>query len=359
MAVSVQMPALGESVTEGTVTRWLKQEGDPVAVDEPLLEVSTDKVDTQDPRRRWRRPDQIVAAEDDVVEVGGELAVIGEAGEAPRPRPRRTAAAPAPAAAPEPAPAAAPAAPAAARLLAVGRHRRRRGVDRDARARRVGHRGHGDPLAEEGRRPGRGRRPAGQVSTDKVDTEDPVAGRRRAVVDHRRGRRRRPGRRRARRGRCRRRRARSGSRRTRARSGSGSEPKPEPAPEPKPAPAAAAPAAPAPGRGRASAGDDGPYVTPLVCASWPPSTTSTCPPSPAPVSAGTSASRMCWPPPRTKPAAARLHRPRDRGARRCRTDPVGTRGLLGPAGPPARHHPEGQPDRQLTAKKTTCRPPRS
>ena len=49
MAFSVQMPALGESVTEGTVTRWLKQEGDRVEVDEPLLEVSTDKVDTEIP----------------------------------------------------------------------------------------------------------------------------------------------------------------------------------------------------------------------------------------------------------------------------------------------------------------------
>ena len=49
MAVSVQMPALGESVTEGTVTRWLKQEGDTVTADEPLLEVSTDKVDTEIP----------------------------------------------------------------------------------------------------------------------------------------------------------------------------------------------------------------------------------------------------------------------------------------------------------------------
>ena len=49
MAISVQMPALGESVTEGTVTRWLKQEGDTVEQDEPLLEVSTDKVDTEIP----------------------------------------------------------------------------------------------------------------------------------------------------------------------------------------------------------------------------------------------------------------------------------------------------------------------
>lgn len=49
MAFSVQMPALGESVTEGTVTRWLKQEGDTVELDEPLVEVSTDKVDTEIP----------------------------------------------------------------------------------------------------------------------------------------------------------------------------------------------------------------------------------------------------------------------------------------------------------------------
>ena len=82
MAVSVQMPALGESVTEGTVTRWLKQEGDTVEVDEPLLEVSTDKVDTEIPSPASGVLTKIVAQEDDTVEVGGELAVIGEAGEA-------------------------------------------------------------------------------------------------------------------------------------------------------------------------------------------------------------------------------------------------------------------------------------
>jgi 2-oxoglutarate dehydrogenase E2 component (dihydrolipoamide succinyltransferase) len=85
MAISVQMPALGESVTEGTVTRWLKQEGDTVAVDEPLLEVSTDKVDTEIPSPAAGVLTKIVAQEDDVVEIGGELAVIGEAGEAPAP----------------------------------------------------------------------------------------------------------------------------------------------------------------------------------------------------------------------------------------------------------------------------------
>ncbi|MCG5432677.1 2-oxoglutarate dehydrogenase, E2 component, dihydrolipoamide succinyltransferase [Mycobacterium sp. MYCO198283] len=81
MAHSVQMPALGESVTEGTITRWLKQEGDTVEVDEPLLEVSTDKVDTEIPSPAAGVLKKIVAQEDDTVEVGGELAVIGDADE--------------------------------------------------------------------------------------------------------------------------------------------------------------------------------------------------------------------------------------------------------------------------------------
>ncbi|GAA1849655.1 2-oxoglutarate dehydrogenase, E2 component, dihydrolipoamide succinyltransferase [Pseudonocardia ailaonensis] len=80
MAFSVQMPALGESVTEGTVTRWLKNEGDAVEVDEPLLEVSTDKVDTEIPSPVAGVLQRIVAGEDETVEVGGELAVIGDAG---------------------------------------------------------------------------------------------------------------------------------------------------------------------------------------------------------------------------------------------------------------------------------------
>ena len=67
MAVSVQMPALGESVTEGTVTRWLKQEGDTVEVDEPLLEVSTDKVDTEIPAPASGVLSKIIAHEDDTV----------------------------------------------------------------------------------------------------------------------------------------------------------------------------------------------------------------------------------------------------------------------------------------------------
>ena len=83
MSFSVQMPALGESVTEGTVTRWLKQEGDRVEVDEPLLEVSTDKVDTEIPSPAAGVLERIVAGEDETVEVGGELAVIGDGGPTP------------------------------------------------------------------------------------------------------------------------------------------------------------------------------------------------------------------------------------------------------------------------------------
>jgi pyruvate dehydrogenase E2 component (dihydrolipoamide acetyltransferase) len=81
MAFSVQMPALGESVTEGTVTRWLKQEGDTVELDEPLVEVSTDKVDTEIPSPAAGVLTKIIAQEDDTVEVGGELAVIGDGSE--------------------------------------------------------------------------------------------------------------------------------------------------------------------------------------------------------------------------------------------------------------------------------------
>ena len=78
MSVSVTMPALGESVTEGTVTRWLKAEGDQVTADEPLLEVSTDKVDTEIPAPASGVLQKIVVQEDETVEVGTELAVIGD-----------------------------------------------------------------------------------------------------------------------------------------------------------------------------------------------------------------------------------------------------------------------------------------
>jgi pyruvate dehydrogenase E2 component (dihydrolipoamide acetyltransferase) len=82
MATSVTLPALGESVTEGTVTRWLKQPGDQVAVDEPLLEVSTDKVDTEIPSPVAGTLLEIKAAEDETVEVGAELCTVGDEGEA-------------------------------------------------------------------------------------------------------------------------------------------------------------------------------------------------------------------------------------------------------------------------------------
>src|SRR5664280_2220405 len=123
MSERVTMPALGESVTEGTVTRWLKNVGDQVAVDEPLLEVSTDKVDTEIPSPISGMLQEILVHEDDTVPVGAELCVIGEgAAPAAAPPADQGAAAPAPAAAPaaepppavEPPPAAPPAAPAPA-----------------------------------------------------------------------------------------------------------------------------------------------------------------------------------------------------------------------------------------------------
>jgi pyruvate dehydrogenase E2 component (dihydrolipoamide acetyltransferase) len=81
MSTSVTMPRLGESVTEGTVTRWLKSEGDQVQADEPLLEVSTDKVDTEVPSPASGTLLSIKVQEDETVEIGVELAVIGEEGE--------------------------------------------------------------------------------------------------------------------------------------------------------------------------------------------------------------------------------------------------------------------------------------
>ena len=102
MSFSVTMPALGESVSEGTVTRWLKNEGDMVAVDEPLLEVSTDKVDTEIPSPVAGILTKIVVGVDQTVAVGAELAVIADS-----------------AGASAPAPAAAPAAPVAAPVVAA------------------------------------------------------------------------------------------------------------------------------------------------------------------------------------------------------------------------------------------------
>ncbi|MGW5923444.1 2-oxoglutarate dehydrogenase, E2 component, dihydrolipoamide succinyltransferase [Nocardia fluminea] len=181
MAFSVQMPALGESVTEGTVTRWLKQEGDTVEVDEPLLEVSTDKVDTEIPSPTAGVLSKIVAQEDDIVEVGGELGVISDAGEAPATAPEPAAAPaeaePAPEPEPEPAaqapaaeapaPAAAPAASAASgtpvKMPELGESVTEGTVTRWLKA-------VGDSVEVD--------EPLLEVSTDKVDTEipSPVAG---------------------------------------------------------------------------------------------------------------------------------------------------------------------------------------
>src|SRR5690606_36745867 len=79
MPTPISMPALGESVTEGTVTQWLKQEGDTVEADEPLLEVSTDKVDTEIPSPVSGVLTKILVGEDETVEVGAQIAIISGA----------------------------------------------------------------------------------------------------------------------------------------------------------------------------------------------------------------------------------------------------------------------------------------
>ncbi|MYT70649.1 MULTISPECIES: 2-oxoglutarate dehydrogenase, E2 component, dihydrolipoamide succinyltransferase [unclassified Streptomyces] len=176
MAVSVSLPALGESVTEGTVTRWLKAEGERVEVDEPLLEVSTDKVDTEIPSPAAGVLASIKVAEDETVEVGAELAVIDDGSGAPAPQeaPQQEAApaaeAPAPA---QEQPAPAQEAPAAASggsaegtdvtLPALGESVTEGTVTRWLKE-------VGEEVAED--------EPLLEVSTDKVDTEipSPVAG---------------------------------------------------------------------------------------------------------------------------------------------------------------------------------------
>jgi 2-oxoglutarate dehydrogenase E2 component (dihydrolipoamide succinyltransferase) len=111
MSVAVTMPQLGESVTEGTVTRWLKKEGERVEADEPLLEVSTDKVDTEIPSPASGILRGIAVDEDETVEVGAQLAVIEDSDFAAAPEPAAAPAAPAAAEPPAP-PAPAPPAPA-------------------------------------------------------------------------------------------------------------------------------------------------------------------------------------------------------------------------------------------------------
>ncbi|MGD1217829.1 2-oxoglutarate dehydrogenase, E2 component, dihydrolipoamide succinyltransferase [Streptomyces krungchingensis] len=181
MAVSVTLPALGESVTEGTVTRWLKAEGERVEADEPLLEVSTDKVDTEIPSPAAGVLASIKVAEDETVEVGAELAVIDDGTGAPAAAPAPAAAeAPAAPAAAAPAPVAeAPAAPAPAAAPAAAPAGGASGTDVVLPAlgesvtegtvtrwlKQVG-----EEVAED--------EPLLEVSTDKVDTEipAPVAG---------------------------------------------------------------------------------------------------------------------------------------------------------------------------------------
>lgn len=117
MATAVIMPALGESVTEGTVTTWLKSVGDTVALDEPLVEVSTDKVDSEVPSPVAGVLLQILVPEDETVEVGTQLALIGDASEAPQDAPapaQESAPTPAPAPEAQPTPAASAPAPASA-----------------------------------------------------------------------------------------------------------------------------------------------------------------------------------------------------------------------------------------------------
>ncbi|WP_432173324.1 2-oxoglutarate dehydrogenase, E2 component, dihydrolipoamide succinyltransferase [Streptomyces sp. Tue6028] len=181
MAVSVTLPALGESVTEGTVTRWLKAEGERVEADEPLLEVSTDKVDTEIPSPAAGVLASIKVAEDETVEVGAELAVIDDGTGAPAAAPAPAAAeAPAAPAVAAPAPVAeAPAAPAPAAAPAAAPAGGASGTDVVLPAlgesvtegtvtrwlKQVG-----EEVAED--------EPLLEVSTDKVDTEipAPVAG---------------------------------------------------------------------------------------------------------------------------------------------------------------------------------------
>jgi 2-oxoglutarate dehydrogenase E2 component (dihydrolipoamide succinyltransferase) len=172
MTFSVKMPALGESVTEGTVTRWLKAEGDHINVDEPLLEVSTDKVDTEIPSPVSGTLSKILVQVDATVPVGADLAIIEDGAAAPAPTPAATPVVaapevqtPAPVAATPP-PAATPAASAAGTIItmpALGESVSEGTVTRWLK-------NVGDSVAVD--------EALLEVSTDKVDTEipSPVAG---------------------------------------------------------------------------------------------------------------------------------------------------------------------------------------
>ena len=174
MTFSVKMPALGESVSEGTVTRWLKAEGDHINVDEPLLEVSTDKVDTEIPSPVSGTLSKILVQVDATVPVGADLAIIEDGAAAPAPTPAATPVVAAPvvqtpapvAATPPPAAPAAPAASAAGTIItmpALGESVSEGTVTRWLK-------NVGDSVAVD--------EALLEVSTDKVDTEipSPVAG---------------------------------------------------------------------------------------------------------------------------------------------------------------------------------------
>ncbi len=170
MTFSVTMPALGESVSEGTVTRWLKSEGDQVAMDEPLLEVSTDKVDTEIPSPVAGILQKIVVGVDQTVPVGAELAIIADSAAAPStPAPAApvaaapVAAAPVAPVSPPPAPAANSSAGTIITMPALGESVSEGTVTRWLK-------GVGDSVAVD--------EALLEVSTDKVDTEipSPVAG---------------------------------------------------------------------------------------------------------------------------------------------------------------------------------------
>ncbi|MEY2814453.1 MAG: 2-oxoglutarate dehydrogenase, component, dihydrolipoamide succinyltransferase [Actinomycetota bacterium] len=172
MTFSVKMPALGESVSEGTVTRWLKAEGDHINVDEPLLEVSTDKVDTEIPSPVSGTLTKILVQVDATVPVGADLAVIEDGAAAPA-TPSAPVAAPvaAPTPAPAPAPVAAapaPAAPSSATGTIITMPALGESVSEGTVTRWL--KGVGDSVAVD--------EALLEVSTDKVDTEipSPVAG---------------------------------------------------------------------------------------------------------------------------------------------------------------------------------------
>ncbi len=172
MSFSVKMPALGESVTEGTVTRWLKSEGDQVALDEPLLEVSTDKVDTEIPSPAAGILQKIVVPVDSVAPVGAELAIIADGATATptpaapvsTPAPTPTVAAPAPTpAAPTPAPVATPTPTASGATTPVVMPALGESVTEGTVTRWLKNVGDNVSVDE----------PLLEVSTDKVDTEIP------------------------------------------------------------------------------------------------------------------------------------------------------------------------------------------